>query len=175
MKIAVFCSANNNICPGYFELTEELGKWMAEERHTLVYGGCNSGLMECVGKAVHEGGAMTIGVIPQIIEKGGRRSEYVDVEVPCDNLSDRKSLMMDQSDVFVALPGGIGTLDEVFTVAASHNIGYHAKMVILYNIHGFWDKTIEMLDDMQARGFIRGQWSDYIQVADSFDALKKIL
>lgn len=175
MKIAVFCSANNNICPGYFELTEELGKWMAEERHTLVYGGCNSGLMECVGKAVHEGGAMTIGVIPQIIEKGGRRSEYVDVEVPCDNLSDRKSLMMDQSDVFVALPGGIGTLDEVFTVAAAATIGYHQKPVILYNMYGFWDKLIALLDDLQQRYCIRGDWHDRFYVAENIADIKRIM
>lgn len=98
--------------------------------------------MECVGRAVHEGGGLTIGVIPTLVEKGGRQSQYVDVEIPCDNLDDRKHLMQVQCDVAVALPGGIGTLDEVFTLAASHTIGYHQKMVILYNIDGFWDSLV---------------------------------
>lgn len=172
MKIAVFCSANDNIDAGYFRLAEKLGKWMGENGHTLVYGGQDRGLMRCIGQAVHKSGGMLIGVIPQILVNGGQRPDYLDVEIPCDNLSDRKDLMLAQADVCVALPGGIGTLDEVFSIAASHNIGYHRKMVILYNMNGFWNKTIEMLDDMQEHGFMRNHWTDYIRVANSLDELK---
>ena len=118
---------------------------------------------------------MTIGVVPIIVEKSGRTSQYVDVEIPCDNLSDRKQLMMDQSDVFIALPGGIGTLDEIFTVAASATIGYHQKPVILYNVGGFWDALIATLDDLQHRGMIRGEWRQNIKVAKSVDDLATIL
>lgn len=171
MKICVFCSANQQLDPAFFVATEELGRWLAQQGHTLVYGGVNQGLMECVAKAAHEAGGQTIGVIPQIIEKSGRISQYVDVELLCDNLSDRKQLMADQSDVFVALPGGIGTLDEVFTIAASHTIGYHRKQVILYNVKGFWDSLLAMLDDLQQRGMVRGQWRDYISVANSLEEL----
>ena len=96
-------------------------------------------------------------------------SDSVDVNIACDNLSDRKELILARSDVFVALPGGIGTLDEVFTVAAAHTIGYHRKRVVLYNMKGFWDRAIDMLDDLQCRGFIRGRWTDFITVADSLD------
>lgn len=172
MKIAVFCSANDNIGAEYFRLTAELGRWMGREGHTLVYGGRDSGLMRCIGTAVHEAGGMLVSVIPQILANSAGRPDYIDVEIPCDNLSDRKELMLAQADVCVALPGGIGTLDEVFTVAASHNIGYHGKMVVLYNMAGFYDKTIEMLDDLQARGFIRSRWTDYIRVASTLDELK---
>lgn len=175
MKIAVFCSANNQIAPVYFQKAEELGRWMADQGHTLVYGGCNSGLMEAVGRAVHEGGGMTIGVIPTLVEQGGRQSQYVDVEIPCDNLDDRKHLMLAQCDVAVALPGGIGTLDELFTLAASHTIGYHQKMVILYNIEGFWDSLVALLDDLQAKGMIRGNYTEYIQVANNMDELRQLL
>lgn len=171
MKIGVFCSANQQIDADFFELTRELGRWIAQEGHTLVYGGVNCGLMECVAKAVHEAGARVIGVIPQIIEKNGRISQYVDVDVMCDNLSDRKQLMLDQSDVFIALPGGIGTLDEVFTIAASATIGYHDKKVILYNMKGFWDGLVAMLDDLHAKGVTRKQWRNYIQVAGSLDEI----
>lgn len=175
MKIAVFCSANDSIAPSYFKAAEELGSWMAENGHTLVYGGQNSGLMRCVGQAVHNGGGQIIGIIPQILVNNGQRPDCLDVEIPCGNLSDRKDLMLAQADVCVALPGGIGTLDEVFTVAASHNIGYHCKMAILYNVEGFWDKTIDMLDDMQRRGFMRGHWTDYIKVVDSIEQLKALI
>ena len=175
MKICVFCSANQQLDPAFFVATEELGRWLAQQGHTLVYGGVNQGLMECVAKATHEAGGQTIGVIPQIIEKSGRISQYVDVEMLCDNLSDRKQLMADQSDVFIALPGGIGTLDEVFTIAASHTIGYHRKQVILYNVKGFWNSLLAMLDDLQQRGMVRGQWRDYISVANSLEELSSLL
>ena len=175
MKICVFCSANQQIDPDFFGLTSELGRWMAQEGHTLVYGGVNCGLMECVAKAVHEAGGLTIGVIPQIVEKNGRISEYVDVEMLCDNLSDRKQLMLDQSDVCIALPGGIGTIDEVFTVAASATIGYHAKRVILYNMKGYWDSLVALLDNLQTKGAIRGDWHSYIGVASSLNEVGKLL
>ena len=83
MNIAVFCSANNDIDPDYFCAAEELGLWIAKNGHSLIYGGGNSGLMECIGKTVHEAGGRTIGVIPRLIEKGRRKSDFIDVEIPC--------------------------------------------------------------------------------------------
>ena len=171
MKICVFCSANEQIDPDFFSATEELGRWAAKNGHAIVYGGVNQGLMECLGRAAHEAGGRTIGVVPTIVEKTGRVSDHVEIEIPCDNLSDRKQLMMDKSDVFIALPGGIGTLDEIFTVAASATIGYHAKPVVLYNLKGFWNPLIQLLDDLQERGMVRGQWRDYINVISKLEDL----
>ena len=171
MKICVFCSANEQIDPDFFSATEELGIWAAKNGHAIVYGGVNQGLMECLGRAAHEAGGRTIGVVPTIVEKTGRVSDHVEIEIPCDNLSDRKQLMMDKSDVFIALPGGIGTLDEIFTVAASATIGYHQKPVILYNLKGFWNPLIQLLDDLQERGMVRGQWRDYINVISKLEDL----
>ena len=172
MKICVFCSANEQIDPDFFRATEELGHWAATNGHVIVYGGVNQGLMERLGRAAHEAGGRTIGVVPTIVEKTGRTSQYVEIEIPCDNLTDRKQLMMDQADVFVALPGGIGTLDEVFTVAASATIGYHQKPVILYNLKEFWNPLIALLDDLGQRGMVRGEWRQYIHVATSIDELQ---
>lgn len=175
MKICVFCSANKQIDPEFFTMTEELGKWAAENGHTIVYGGVNQGLMECVAKATKEAGGHTIGVVPMIVEKTGRLSDFVDVEIPCDNLHDRKQLMEDQSDVFIALPGGLGTLDEIFTIVASATIGYHQKMVILYNMKGFWNNLIALLDDLQDKGMVRGDWQQYIKTADSIEEISRLL
>ena len=175
MKICIFCSANQQIDPDFFTITEELGRWAAEKGHTIVYGGVNCGLMECVAKATKEAGGHTIGVVPVIVEKNGRTSDYVDVEIPVDNLSDRKQLMMDQSDAFIALPGGLGTLDEIFTVVASATIGYHSKIVILYNMKGFWDSLIQLIDDLKQKGMIRGDWQDYIKTVDSIEEISRLL
>ena len=213
MNIGIFCSANNNIEREYFDRTEEFGRWCAENGHSIVFGGCNMGLMGCVAEAYYQGfksasrvqegssgssvqdgsrglsssngsrdligsrGAKgnLIGVVPRIVERGGRMSDRLTVHIPCDNLSDRKDLLLAHSDVVVALPGGIGTLDEVFTVAAAHTIGYHQKRIILYNIGDFWNTLIALLDDLQQRGMIRGHWKDYISVANSFEELTAMI
>lgn len=175
MKIAVYCSANNSLDPDFFRLTEELGQWMAAEGHTLVFGGTNTGLMESIAKAVKTHGGQVIGVVPTLVEKHGSVSRYLDVEIPTDNLSDRKDLMLQQSDVSIALPGGLGTLDEIFGVAASRCIGYHAKKVVLYNMKGFWTPLIALLDDLQQRGLIRGHWSEQIQVAATLEEVVNCL
>lgn len=173
MKIAIFCSANENIDPDFFTLTEELGRWIAENGHAIVFGGANFGLMECIAKSVFEAGGNTIGIVPSILLKGESVSDYTRVVIPCDNLSDRKDLMLAKSDVIIALPGGIGTLDEIFTIAAAATIGYHNKRVILYNMKGFWNSLIAMMDDLSAKGVIRGNWQEYISIANSLDEIKR--
>ena len=153
MNICVFCSAND-VAPQYVAAAEKLGRWLGREGHTLVYGGANLGLMEAVARAAHEAGATVVGVVPAILEKTGRASDHIDVRVLCDSLDDRKAIMVERSDLFVALPGGVGTLDEIFTVAAA-SIGYHHKRVVLLNIDGFWDSLLAMLDDLQSKGVLR--------------------
>ena len=175
MNICIFCSANSNIPTEYFERTSELGTWMGANGHTLVFGGCNLGLMECVAKAVHDAKGMTVGVVLTIVEKGGKVSDYVDVKILCDNLSDRKDLMIERSDVIIALPGGVGTLDEIFTVLAAASIGYHSKRVILYNIGGFWDSLIAMLDDLKTRGVLRAGFEDTVKVAHTLDEIAALI
>ena len=175
MKICIYCSANADIDPDFFRMTEALGRWAAENAHSIVYGGVNQGLMECVAKAAHEGGAQVVGVILTLVEKSGRISQQVDVEMLCDNLSDRKQMMQDYADVFIALPGGIGTLDEIFSTVASATIGYHSKKVILYNMKGFWNTLVSLLDDLQGKGFMRKEWRAQIMVANSLEEIAAIL
>ena len=165
--IAVFCSANDTIAKEYFDAAQELGQYLAKNDHPLVYGGCALGLMECIAKSVHESGGKTIGVVPTKIEENGKTSQFVDELIYCDNLTDRKQIMMDRADIFIALPGGLGTLDEIFTSAASQTLNYHQKKVILYNVNGFWDTCIAMLDDLQAKGVMRKHYSNQIVVANS--------
>ena len=174
MKIAVICSGNGHIDSGVLPLHEEMGKWVGGQRNDVVFGGCNIGLMNTIGKAVKAHGGRAIGVVPTIVERGGKTVPDLDVEIPCDNLSDRKDLLLSQSDIIVALPGCIGTLYEIFTVAASHTIGYHSKKVILYNMKGFWNSIIALLDDLAEKSMIRGNWRDVIEVADNLEELTKL-
>jgi uncharacterized protein (TIGR00730 family) len=175
MKICIFCSANSNIDRDFFTMTRELGTRLAQEGHTIVFGGTDMGLMECIADAAKTAGGQVIGVVPTKVEENGHTSQHMDVHIPCDNLSDRKALMMAQSDLFIALPGGIGTLDEVFSVAASATIGYHQKRVVLYNMKGFWDSLIACLNDLHAKGVMRKEWQSYISVAGTVDEVMGIV
>ena len=101
-----------------------------------------------------------------------RVSRYVDEVVPCHDLSDRKAIMVERSDVLVALPGGIGTLDEVFTVMAANSIGYHRKKVVLFALDGFWDGLVAVLQEMDRRGFVNVPLGQYLVVARSWGELQ---
>ena len=203
MKIGVFCSANSNISHSFFSATEEFGRWIGKSGHSLVWGGCSLGLMDTIGRSFIEGrnilkkergfspsgsqigaaavsGAtqkegLLIGIVPEIIEEKGKVFSPLDVLVGCRNLSDRKDIIIEKSDILIALPGGIGTLDEIFTAASSSTIGYHKKKTILYNIDGFWTPLILLMDHLEKEGMTRGTYRDKIIEAKSLDDIKKYI
>lgn len=174
-KIGIFCSASQTIDNIYFEKTMELGKWMGEQGKTLVYGGANMGLMECVAQTVKQGGGNIIGVVPSKLEENEKVSTLPNKFFHTKNLSDRKDVILAESDVMIALPGGIGTLDEIFHVMASASIGYHSKKVIFYNINGFYDELLSILNGFEERQFTRHPLSHYFDVANTFSELTNLL
>ncbi|EJX07420.1 lysine decarboxylase [gut metagenome] len=175
-KIAIFCSASDEIDPVYFEKARELGVWMGQNKKTLIYGGANVGLMECVARAAKENGCPTVlGVVPTKLEQRGRVSDVLDVTFRTDNLSDRKEVMLNEADVLVALPGGVGTLDEVFTVMAAATLDYHRKQVIFYNIDGFWDDILHFLDSLETRHFAHQPLNRFYAVANDWNELTELL
>lgn len=174
-KIGIFCSASDVISPVYFEKAKELGQWLGQQRMTLVYGGANIGLMECIAKAARAEGALIMGVVPTKLEERGAVSDLLDVTFRTDNLSDRKDVILRESDVMIALPGGVGTLDEVFHVMASASIGYHSKKVIFYNVDGFWQPLLDFMEGLREQSFARRPWGNFYDVANNFDELKNYL
>lgn len=174
-KIGIFCSASENIDKMYFDAARQLGKWIGETDRTLIYGGANLGLMEETARAVKETGGRVIGVIPSKLEENGKVSSQLDEIIRTHNLSDRKDVILEQSDILVALPGGVGTFDEVFHTMAAASIGYHRKRVIFYNVEGFYDKLIAALDEIQGKGFAREPLTTYYGVANTLEELKSIL
>ena len=106
-KIGIFCSAADSIETVYFEKARELGVWLGENKKILVYGGANLGLMECVAQAARKHGAFIMGVVPTRLEETGAVSDLLDVTFRTDNLSDRKDAILRESDILVALPGGV--------------------------------------------------------------------
>ena len=174
-SVAVFCAASENISPGYFEAAAEVGAMIGRMGAALVYGGARFGLMEATAKAAKGAGARIVGVVPDILVERDRVSALLDEKIPCRNLSERKDIMLAKSDVLVALPGGIGTLDEIFHVLAAATIGYHNKKVVLYNVNGFWNPLTDMLDSFNDDGFIRGNLPCFMPVANSIGELEKLI
>lgn len=175
MNIAVFCAASEAIAPYYVTAAKEVGTLIGKIGASLVYGGARFGLMEATAKAAKQAGAHIIGVVPDILVERGRVSTLLDEHIPCRNLSDRKDIMLAKSDILVALPGGIGTLDEIFHVMAAATIGFHSKRVVLYNVNGFWDSMVAMLDNFNAAGFIRGEMERFMAVANSIEELDQLI
>jgi len=174
-RIGIFCSAADDIDAVYFERARELAAWLGEEKKTLIYGGANIGLMECIAREAKEHGAFIMGVVPTKLEERGAVSDLLDVTFRVDNLSERKDAMLRESDILVALPGGVGTLDEVFHVMASASIGYHTKKVVFYNVNGFWDDMLAFLNRLREQHFARRPWENFYQVVNSLEELKEQL
>ena len=172
-KIGIFCSASENIDKMYFESARQIGEWMGQKGKTLIYGGASLGLMECVARAVKENGGKVIGVVPAKLEENGKVSILLDEEIHTRNLSDRKDIITEKSEVLVALPGGVGTLDEIFHVIAAASIGYHRKKVIFYNEYGFYDELLKALHTLEDKGFARQPFSTYYEVANTLNELKE--
>ena len=174
-SVAIFCAASENIAPGYFEAAAEVGAMLGRLGKTMVYGGARFGLMEATAKAAKAAGARIVGVVPDILVERDRVSRLLDEQVGCRNLSERKDMMLERSDVLVALPGGVGTLDEIFHVLAAATIGYHTKRVVLYNVNGFWNALLAAVDEMSQAGFVRGEMEKYLVVADNIAQLEDLI
>ena len=173
--IGVFCAASETIDAAYADAAREFGSWMGENGHTLVYGGASKGLMETTAAAVKSAGGKVVGVVPDILVSRNCVSTLLDKQITVANLSERKDAILDRSDILVALPGGVGTLDEVFHVMAAATIGYHSKKVVFYNVNGFWNSLLALLDEYGRGGFLRNNAYERFATADNFDQLNKII
>ena len=156
MTIVVYCSSQAGLDEKYQQLARDLGTWIGQHGHTLLYGGSNAGLMHITASAAHEAGAHVVGVIPEMFRH--RIDPVCDDVVYTANLGDRKQYMIEHGEVFVVMPGGIGTLDEWMSTLAVMTIGNDdPRPVIVANIDGLYDATIQQLADMTRTPFARGK------------------
>lgn len=174
-KIGVFCSASANLPALYVEAARQLGEWIGRNHKTLVYGGSHLGLMGVVGKSVHENGGQLFGMVPMFLDEIGGVEPELNVTFSCAGLTDRKDLMLLESEVLVALPGGIGTLDEVFTTMGMRTVEEKQKKVVFLNLNGFWNPIIEFLYSLRDKGMLRHPLEEYFEVADSVEELIDII
>ena len=174
-RLAVYCGSAAGADPAFADTARELGRLMVERDIDLVYGGGKLGLMGIVADTVLDSGGKVYGVIPdalvahEVAHRGCTELHTV------ANMHERKAKMTELTDAFVALPGGIGTLDELFEAWTWNALGYHSKPLCLLNVHGFWNDLAEFMDHVRDSGFLsearRNQLLKADTPADAIDLL----
>lgn len=166
-SICVYCGSGVGVEPAYAEAATKLGTAMAEAGIRLVYGGGSIGLMGRVARAALDTGGEVTGIIPRFLEK--REELFTDVTelVVTETMHERKMMMFDRAEAFVALPGGVGTLEELVEQLTWIQLGQHRKPVLLANVAGFWRPLIELIDHMRDENFVRAELDVSYLVTDN--------
>lgn len=169
-SICVFCSSSERIDPSYVALATELGTQLARRGHTLVSGGGRVSMMGAVARAVRAGGAHTTGVIPEALVGWEVADDDADELLVTPDMRTRKAAMDERSDAFIALPGGIGTLEELLEIWVSRTLGLHAKPVVVLDPDGTYDGLRALGQTLCDEGFVRDEALAVLTWASTVDA-----
>ncbi|MCX8639448.1 TIGR00730 family Rossman fold protein [Gilliamella sp. B3172] len=172
-NICVFCGASEGTSPEYSLAAEQLGKTIANQNRRLIYGGGNKGLMGIIANAVLANGGEVIGVIPERLVQAETAHHGITRLEVVENMHQRKARLSELADGFIAMPGGTGTLEEVFEVWTGMQIGYHEKPVALFNVSGFWQSLLNFLEHSVNEGFIRDSFYQTLIVSDNNELILK--
>lgn len=166
-NICVYCGSSKGTRPEYETAAQEMGAELTRRGLGLVYGGGSVGLMGVLARTVHTGGGRVTGILPQALAPRELSGHPVGELEIVDTMHTRKARMADLADAFVAMPGGYGTLEELFEVVTWAQIGYHHKPIGLLNVAGFYDPLLAMIDHGIAEGFIRPSFRSLLVSAGS--------
>ncbi len=164
--VCVYCGSGPGTNPRFIEGAKALGKALAENNIRLVYGGGSLGMMGAVASSVLDHGGLVTGIIPDFLTLRENALTRVQEMVVTPDMHERKRLMFERSDAFVAMPGGLGTLEELVEQLTWQQLGRHAKPVLLANIDGFWEPLFSLMAHMRQTQFIRAGLSVEILKAD---------
>ncbi|WP_037569038.1 LOG family protein [Phaeacidiphilus oryzae] len=170
-RLAVFLASSDGHDPAHAELTAAVGEELARRGIGIVYGGGRRGLMGVLADAALRAGGEVIGVIPRSMAEREWAHEGVAELLLCDSMHERKALMADRADAFVALPGGLGTLEEIFEVWSWRQLGFHAKPVGFLDTGGFWAPMLGALRGIVDAGFLPAPTLDDLAVAPDLPGL----
>jgi uncharacterized protein (TIGR00730 family) len=173
--ICVFCGSSFGTNPRFREAARDLGSGIARLGFSLVFGGGGNGLMGDVAKAAEAGGAAVQGIIPAFLQSLEPPVSAEEKLIVTPHIQERKALMLQMSDAFVVLPGGLGTFDEFFEVATEAQLGVHAKPIIVVNVDGYYDALDAMLHDIVESGFANSKIMAMYHLADGAEAALKML
>src|SRR4051795_6509400 len=169
--VCVYCGSGPGTNPRFMEAATAFGKALAESRVGLVYGGGSIGLMGAVAKATLDHGGTVTGIIPDFLTKREHALGGAQELIVTHDMHERKRLMFERSDAFVALPGGIGTLEELVEQMPWQQLGRHRKPILIANIAGFWDPLCALFDHMKDMAFIRPGLTLNLLVAEKVEEI----
>ena len=175
-SICVFCGASQGLKPVYTQVATHLGTLLGQQGMRVIYGGATIGLMGIVADSVLAAGGEVLGYIPEaLLEKEAAHTGVTELKV-VHSMSERKKLMFKQSDAFILLPGGLGSLDEFFEALTILQLGFHQKACVILDVDSYYQKLIEMLDHMVKEKFLKSGHRDMILYAkEPADALEKLM
>ena len=175
MNIAVYCAASQSSTSTFAERTEELGNWIAKNNHTLVYGGGNTGLMGVVATSVMNAGGQVIGVMPQFfVEREIAKKDITKLHI-VETMSERKNKMIELSEVYIALPGGPGTLEEIAEVVSWVRVGQTNGICIFYNMEGYYDHLEAFFNHMVTTNLLSKEDRKQIYFVKSLQEIEKLI
>jgi uncharacterized protein (TIGR00730 family) len=174
-KICVYCGSSPGTDPAFVEAARAFGAILAENGIGLVYGGGNAGLMGALAQSALDHGGSVTGVIPRFLLSRERSAQGSNGLIVTNDMHERKRKMFDLADAFVALPGGIGTLEELVEQLTWVQLGRHRKPVLLANIKGFWQPLCALIDHMKTLEFIHGRFDFDLMVADTVTGILPML
>ena len=174
-SICVYCGSRPGTEPAFAEAARQVGLWIAQNKGQLVYGGGHNGLMGMMADACLQAGGRVVGVIPKaLVEKEWAHSGCSELHV-VENMHERKRLMAERADAFLAMPGGIGTFEEFFEVWTWRQLGYHDKPVGLLNIQGYYDNLLAFLSTSVQQGFMNAEQMQLIRSGTNTELLLQSL
>ncbi|MEM9983714.1 MAG: TIGR00730 family Rossman fold protein [Bacteroidota bacterium] len=170
-SICIFCGANHGLHPQYEQVAQAVGRQLAQEKRQIVYGAGSVGLMGVVADAALAEGGYVVGVIPTFLKEKEVDHKGIQEVIVTDTMHVRKQTMVDRSEGFIALPGGLGTLDELAEILSWAQLGLHRHPVGILNVHGYFDQLIAFVDHSVEQGFVRQENRELILVDDDLTRL----
>ena len=174
-SVCIYCGSSPGSDPAFVAAARQFGKVLAENGISLVYGGGSTGMMGALAVSVYEHGGEVIGVIPDFLRQQERMFDLANEIVVTRDMHERKRIMFERADAFVALPGGIGTLEELVEQLTWAQLGHHRKPILLANINGYWRPLLDLLDRMDGLGFIHSGPMMRYHVCDRVEDILPIL
>jgi len=173
-SVCVYCGSSNQADPRYLAAADQFGKDLADNGMRLVYGGGGVGLMGAVARAAHAAGGRVLGIMPEFLRS--REILYDEVEtIVVPNMHERKMIMFQESDAFVVLPGGIGTLEEIVELLSWRRLDLHRKPIVFANLDGFWNPLFELFDHTIGAKLTPADFREAWVSVDSIDAIMPAL
>ena len=170
-SVCVYCGSRPGADPAFAEVADQVGRWIGAHGGQLVYGGGRSGLMGVVADATLATGGRVVGVIPRALVEREHAHRGCTELLIVDTMHERKRLMAERADAFLALPGGIGTFEEFFEAWTWRQLGYHDKPIGLLNQNGYYDALLRFVGDSMAGGFMDGSQMRLIEVGATWEPL----